>query len=114
MTNETHNEHPGEHHPIEDINKHIQKHVRIYISVFAALMALTLITVAVSYLHLTVWQGIAVALFIASVKGSLVAGFFMHLLSEKKAIYLILIFAAIFIVGLFFGALLFHQDIVKN
>ena len=32
----------------------IKKHVRVYISVFVALMALTLITVAVSYLHLSV------------------------------------------------------------
>ena len=30
----------------------IDRHVRIYITVFVALMALTLITVAVSYLHL--------------------------------------------------------------
>ena len=33
---------------------------------------------------------IAVALFIASIKSFLVAGYFMHLLSEKKTIYLIL------------------------
>ena len=30
----------------------IDRHVRIYITVFVALMALTIITVAVSYLHL--------------------------------------------------------------
>lgn len=105
----------GEHHnPLEDVNKHIHAHIRVYITVFAALMALTLITVAVSYLHLVLWQAIAVALFIAAIKGSLVAGFFMHLISEKKVIYTVLIIAAIFIVGLFFGSILFHEDIVRN
>ena len=115
MTTEPHDSgHHGEHHPIEDINKHIQKHVRVYITVFASLMVLTLVTVAASYLHLTVWQAVALALIIATVKGALVAGFFIHLITEKKVIYLILIIAAVFIVGLFFGSLLFHQEIVHN
>ena len=65
----------------------VQKHVRIYITVFVSLMALTLVTVAVSYLHLPVHQAILVALLIATVKGSLVACYFMHLISEKKLIY---------------------------
>ncbi len=116
MTSEHDQEHHGEHehHSFEELNKHIQKHVRIYISVFAALMVLTIVTVAVSYLHLSMGQAVALALFIAVIKGSLVACFFMHLISEKKAIYLILIIAAVFIVGLFFGSILFHSDIVKN
>jgi cytochrome c oxidase subunit IV len=58
--------------------------------VFVALMALTLITVAVSYLHLSTPVAIAVALFVATVKGSLVACYFMHLISEKKLIYVVL------------------------
>ena len=36
----------------------IQKHVRIYISVFVALAALTIVTVAVSYLDLGFVQGL--------------------------------------------------------
>lgn len=105
------NEQHEEHHNIEE---HIQKHIRIYITVFSALMVLTIVTVAASYLHLSVWQAVALALIIATVKGALVAGFFMHLISEKKTIYWILIIAAIFIVGLFFGSLMFHSDIVHN
>ena len=31
-------------------------------------------------------MAIAVALFVATIKGSLVAGYFMHLISEKKLI----------------------------
>ncbi len=78
----------------------IRKHVRTYILVFVALMALTLITVAVSYLHLDVKWAIAVALFIATLKGSLVAGFFMHLISEKKLIYATLLLTFIFFLAL--------------
>ena len=69
----------------------IDRHVRVYITVFVALMALTLITVAVSYLHLSTPKAVAVALFVATVKGSLVACYFMHLISEKKLIYAVLI-----------------------
>jgi hypothetical protein len=39
-------------------------------------------------------------LIIAVIKAGLVAGFFMHLVSEKKPIYSILVFAAFFFVGL--------------
>ena len=68
----------------------IDKHVRVYITVFVALMALTLITVAISYLHLSTPKAIAVALFVATIKGSLVACYFMHLISERKLIYAVL------------------------
>ena len=78
----------------------IKKHVRAYMMVFAALWTLTVITVAVSYLHLSTAPAIAVALFIASIKGSLVAAYFMHLISEKKLIYVLLIFTAIFFIAL--------------
>lgn len=72
----------------------IRKHVKIYISVFAALAFLTVVTVAVSYLQLSVTWGIIVALIIASIKASLVAAFFMHLISERKVIFALLGFTA--------------------
>ena len=68
----------------------IDRHVRVYITVFVALMALTLITVAISYLHLSTPMAIAVALLVATIKGSLVACYFMHLIAEKKLIYVVL------------------------
>jgi cytochrome c oxidase subunit IV len=68
----------------------IDRHVKIYITVFVALMALTLITVAVSYLDLPPRTAIALALFVATIKGSLVACYFMHLISERKLIYVVL------------------------
>ena len=78
------------------------KHVRTYILVFVSLMVLTLVTVAVSYLHLPVHQAIAVALVIASVKGSLVACYFMHLISEKKLILWVMALTIVFFIVLLF------------
>ncbi len=94
--------------------EHIHKHVRTYITVFVALMALTVITVAASYLHLNLKATIALALFIATVKGSLVAGYFMHLISEKKTIYIVLILTVLFIAGLPFLTMLAKYDIPVN
>lgn len=76
----------------------IQKHVRTYLVVFAALAALTVVTVVISYIHLPTSQAIALALMVATVKASLVALYFMHLISEKKVIYVMLILAAMFFV----------------
>src|SRR5437773_4825349 len=68
--------------------QHIAKHVKVYITVFIALLVGTLLTVTMYYLHFnSVAVTITIALFIATIKASLVAGFFMHLISEKKAIY---------------------------
>lgn len=68
----------------------IDKHVRTYIIVFVSLMFLTVVTVLVARLHLPAPAAIALALAIASVKGGLVACYFMHLISEKKLIYCVL------------------------
>jgi cytochrome c oxidase subunit 4 len=78
----------------------IDRHVRVYITVFVALMALTIITVAVSYLHLPLAFAVTVALLVATVKGSLVACYFMHLISEKKLIYAVLGLTAVFFLAL--------------
>jgi cytochrome c oxidase subunit 4 len=78
----------------------IDKHVRIYITVFVALMALTIITVAVSRFHLREPIAVSVALLVATIKGSLVACYFMHLISEKKLIYAVLALTAAFFVAL--------------
>ncbi len=78
----------------------IDRHVKIYVTVFAALMALTIITVAISYLHLPLPMAVTVALLVATIKGTLVACFFMHLISEKKLIYAVLVLTGIFFVAL--------------
>jgi cytochrome c oxidase subunit IV len=79
----------------------IDRHVRVYITVFVALMALTIVTVAISRVHLPVPIAVTVALVVATIKGGLVACYFMHLISEKKLILWVLALTVVF-----FGALL--------
>ena len=88
----------------------IDRHVRVYIIVFVVLMALTIITVAVSYLHLPPAMAITVALFVATIKGSLVACYFMHLISEKKLIYAVLVITVIKFVALLALPALTHSN----
>ena len=74
----------------------VDKWVKNYMLVFAALLAGTVITVAVSYIDMATGPAIAVALFIACAKGSLVVLFFMHLIDEKKLIYWLMALAVLF------------------
>jgi cytochrome c oxidase subunit IV len=78
----------------------IDRHVRVYITVFVTLMALTIITVAISRFHLPIPIAVSVALLVAIIKGSLVACYFMHLISEKKLIYAVLALTAAFFIAL--------------
>jgi cytochrome c oxidase subunit 4 len=78
----------------------IDKHVRIYITVFATLMVLTIVTVAISRVHLPTPMAVTVAMLVAIIKGSLVACYFMHLISEKKLIIAVLALTVIFFVAL--------------
>lgn len=87
-------------HATSDHAVDIDKHVRIYITVFVALMILTIVTVAVSRFHLPIPIAVTVALIVAIIKGSLVACYFMHLISEKKLIYAVLAVTAFFFVAL--------------
>jgi cytochrome c oxidase subunit IV len=60
---------------------------RTYYTVFAALIALTLVTVFVSFLELGAWHT-TVGVLIGVVKATLVALFFMHLLHSSKLSWL--------------------------
>jgi cytochrome c oxidase subunit 4 len=93
-------------HSAEDI----KKETRVYILVFVALAALTLVTVGVSYLDLSGGAAVGLALLIASIKGSLVAAYFMHLLSERKLVYAVLLVTVVFFVALLFLPLGGHAD----
>lgn len=80
----------------------LKKDIRVYLTIFGALLVGTVLTVAMYYVHLTsIPLTITIALVIASVKAFLVAGYFMHLISEKKAIY-----ATLAATGFFFVALM--------
>lgn len=85
-------------------HREVKKHLKVYILVFVALLIGTLVTVgAWKWGHFsTITLTIAVALFIACIKAFLVAGFFMHLISERKAIYAIIGATVIFFTGLMY------------
>jgi cytochrome c oxidase subunit 4 len=72
---------------------------RTYYLVFAVLIALTLLTVFVSFLELGPWHT-TVGVLIGVVKASLVGLFFMHLIHSSKASWLAVI------AGLFWFAIL--------
>jgi len=80
----------------------IKKEVRGYVAVFIALAALTLLTVMAARLDVSTTAHILIALLIATIKGGLVASFFMHLISEKKLIYSTLILTVVFFLALMF------------
>ena len=88
----------------------IKKHIKTYWIIGGALMVLTIVTVAVSYIELAVPFAITLALIIAFGKGSLVASYFMHLIGERKGIYAALILTAFFFLALMFLPLLGHSD----
>jgi cytochrome c oxidase subunit 4 len=93
-------------HSVDDV----KKSVKTYFVIFGALMALTMITVGVSYVHLPIALAVVVALVVATIKGSLVAMYFMHLLHERKVIYWVLMLTVIFFVFLMFVPLLTNLD----
>jgi cytochrome c oxidase subunit IV len=89
----------SDHHSAEEV----KKSVRRYMIVFIALIIGTIVTVAANFIHFSsVALTVTVALVIASIKAFLVAGYFMHLMSEKKMIYAILAATAFFFVGLMY------------
>jgi cytochrome c oxidase subunit IV len=95
----THDEHDRHNDP-----EAIRKEVRVYLTVFACLGFLTLVTVGACYwFKLPVHYAIIVALIIATIQGILVAGYFMHLLSEKKLIYAVLALTVFFFAVLLWG-----------
>ena len=88
----------------------IDRTVRIYIIVFVALMVLTIVTVAIARLHLPVHLAVALALLVATIKGSLVACYFMHLIAEKRLIYAVLALTAAFFLVLLALPVLTHEN----
>ncbi|HEY2614672.1 MAG TPA: cytochrome C oxidase subunit IV family protein [Chthoniobacterales bacterium] len=89
----------------------VAKHVRGYLLVGATLLTFTALTVFLSYVNFgTQKANVAVAMLVATFKAGLVAAIFMHLSSEKRTIYRILIFTFLFVFGLFWLTYLAWYD----
>ena len=81
----------------------VKAEMRRFLIVGVALAVGTIVTVLASFINFgTPGANIVVALVIASFKGFLVAGFFMHLVSERTMIYTILIATVFFFAGLMY------------
>lgn len=96
----------------EEHAEDIESQIRVYFLVFGALAVLTVLTVAVAYLDLPIVPAVIVGLTIATVKGGLVAGYFMHLISEKQVVYVLLAFTVFFVVAmlvLMFSSIAVHR-----
>ena len=92
---------------------HIQEHIKVYLTVFGALAALTILTVSASFLDVSTTEAIFLALTIATIKASLVAGYFMHLITEKQTIIWSLILTFSFFLVLMFFPLITATDQTK-
>lgn len=81
--------------------EHVRREQKHYLAVYGVLLAGTVLTVAMYYVHFDeVWQTVGVALAIATVKASFVAAIFMHLWRGQRDVYTILFFTAIFAAGM--------------
>ncbi|HEV2945838.1 MAG TPA: cytochrome C oxidase subunit IV family protein [Gemmataceae bacterium] len=81
------------------MNKHITSETTYYV-IFAALIALTLLTVGLSFVHLGETMHLVVGLTIATTKAVLVVLFFMHLLYSPRLSWIM------FLSGLFWLGIL--------
>jgi len=82
----------------------LKSYIRLCAVVFAVVLCTTASMIATSYAHIGTsndWTlKVAIILAIAVVNAFLVAGYLMHLLSEKKLVYTVLIFTVFFFIGL--------------
>ena len=87
----------SESHPVE-----YKAYLRRCVYVFIAVLCTTSLMIYASFLPHYGWPAkVAMILAIACVNAFVVAGFLMHLLSEKKMIYTVLGFTVFFVAGLF-------------
>ncbi len=82
----------SESHPVE-----YSAYVRRCVYVFIAVVCTTALMIGISFLPHYGWPAkVALILAVACVNAFVVAGFLMHLLSEKKMIYALLAFTVFF------------------
>lgn len=75
----------------------------LYYKVFGALIFLTIITVAASYIPVSSTWHMVIAMFIASIKAGLVAAYFMHLKYEDPITWAYAAFPVILLALLLLG-----------
>ncbi|MEM6910992.1 MAG: cytochrome C oxidase subunit IV family protein [Verrucomicrobiota bacterium] len=81
----------------------IKKQTKTFLLIGFTLFIFTIITVAMYFVDLGNHAlNLTVGMLIAAFKATLVALYFMHLISEKKLIYWVLGFCVVFVIGMLF------------
>ncbi len=102
-------------HDVHDDQAHVAAHVNKYLMVGGLLIVFTGLTVFLSYVDFGSHKmNMAVGMLVATIKATLVALIFMHLNSERKLIYRVLIFTAFFVLGLFWLTYLHWYDPISR
>lgn len=90
----------------------LQSYIRLCSIIFVVVLCAVGAMIATSYAH--IGEGwtlkVAIILAIATVNAFLVAGYLMHLLSEKKLVYTVLAFTVFFVIGLFVLTIWAYND----
>jgi caa(3)-type oxidase subunit IV len=93
-------------HPV-DFNNYLRRCLYVFIAVLAAVSLM----IYASYLPHYSWPvKVAIILAVACCNAFVVAGFLMHLISERKMVYTLLAFTVFFVIGLFGLTLYAMQD----
>ncbi len=104
-----------EHVVVDEHDHDVSKHVNKYLLVGATLLVCTLLTVFLSYVDFGSHKAnMAIGMLVATFKAGLVAAIFMHLSSERKLIYRVLIFTAFFVFALFWLTYLHWYDPISR
>ncbi|HEY5957559.1 MAG TPA: cytochrome C oxidase subunit IV family protein [Polyangiaceae bacterium] len=93
---------PSEQHGSDETGYAHVVSIRLLVGVFAALVALTVVTVAVTQYDIGPTGNLVVALLVATLKAGLVVTFFMHLLWDRR-FHLLLFLTAVLTMLLFLG-----------
>ncbi len=93
-------------HPHE-LHEHVSP-ISLYNKIIGTLFVLTALTYAVSFANLGP-ASLTVAMFVATIKASLVVAYFMHLKYDEKY-HLFVFLGTIIFVGIFFGFTMFDMD----
>ena len=101
------------HSPTPDEKAAIHEEMKLYLYVFGALMLLTLTTLGITSFDLAYSRASILAISVATIKASLVACFFMHLLGEKKYLFMILHVPLVALLALLIGIALTNYETVQ-
>jgi len=94
-------------HTAADLN------IRRYLIIFGCMVVSALVTVGISLAPFGNHKiNIGLALVVIIFQAFLVLGFMMHLLTERKMVYIVLVFTAIFLVALMFLTVFSVHEVV--